>query len=79
MHGRICHDCRRWFHRPWIRNLSDDWTGVDAYKLTNPLEAAGGAPAWLSSKSSRSWVTSNSSVSNYIMKGADYMVGDSQA
>jgi hypothetical protein len=42
------------------------------------LEAAGGAPAGFSSKSSRSWVTSNSSVNHITEKGA-IAIGDSQA
>jgi hypothetical protein len=58
----------------------NDWTGVDAYKLTNPLEAAGGAPGLALVQIFAFMGYLEFKRINYITeKGASYMAGDSQA
>jgi hypothetical protein len=45
MHGRICMVAVVGFIVPGFATLSgNEWTGVDAYSTTNPLEAIGAAP-----------------------------------
>jgi hypothetical protein len=68
MHGRICMIAAVGFIVPGFVTFSETTGPVSMHKLTNPLEAAGGAPAWPRPNLSRSWVTSNSSV-NHITKG----------
>jgi hypothetical protein len=81
MHGRICMIAAVGFIVPGFVTFSgNDWTGVDAYKLTNPLEAAGGAPGLALVQIFAFMGYLEFKRINYITeKGASYMAGDSQA
>jgi hypothetical protein len=81
MHGRICMIAAVGFIVPgFVTFAGNDWTGVDAYKLTNPLEAAGGAPGLALVQIFAFMGYLEFKRINYITeKGVDYMAGDSQA
>lgn len=80
MHGRICMVAVLGFIVPGFTHFAgNDWTGVDAYSVTNPLEALGSAPgAALFQIFAFMSILEFKRIMNIISDGKSYMAGDSQ-
>lgn len=80
MHGRICMIAAVGFIAPGFGTFAgNDWTGLDAFSYTNPLEAAGSVPSVALFQIFSFMSALEFKRINYITsKGTKYLAGDSQ-